>query len=272
MDVEEFKQKYEQLKDNPMYKNFCSILDTKSQMLERISKENQELKKEIETYNKGCSELRKIIEQKDEKIEELKKQLGYLHGGEYLNQLRFERNMLQDVVNKMEVSKEDKRFIDMTHRNTELLEENRELNRKLEAAKELVEEQVKKEIDLKEINKDISKGLQKVSFKRNKWKKRYYTERRKNQELKGQLEVGKEQYNDLVEEKEELQEQLSNSNQIKTKQKEFIEWLENLIGQNETVIEVSKYGLPKECSKLLIDFYKSILSKYKEIVGGNNDQ
>lgn len=54
-------------------------------------------------------------------------------------------------------------------------------------------------------------------------------------------------------------------------QKEFIEWLENLIGQNETVIEVSKYGLPKECSKLLIDFYKSILSKYKEIVGGSNE-
>lgn len=33
MDVEEFKQKYEELKDNPMYKNFCSILDTKNQVL-----------------------------------------------------------------------------------------------------------------------------------------------------------------------------------------------------------------------------------------------
>ena len=98
MDVEEFKQKYEELKDNPMYKNFCSILDTKNQVLERMSKENQELKKQLE----------------------------YLHGEEYLNQLRFERNMLQDVVDKMEVSKEDKKFIDMTRRNTELLEENQE--------------------------------------------------------------------------------------------------------------------------------------------------
>lgn len=105
--------------------------------------------------------------------QELKKQLEYLRSGEYLDQLKFERNMLEDVVNKGEVSKEDKEFIDMTHRNTELLEQ----------------------------------------------------------------------------------------------QKEFIEWLENLIGQNETVIEVSKYGLPKECSKLLIDFYKSILSKFKEIIG-----
>lgn len=93
-----------------------------------------------------------------------------------------------------------------------------------------------------------------------------------NQELKKQLEVGKEQYNDLVEEKENLQEQLSsNILQFENRQKEFIEWLENLIGQNETVIEVSKYGLPKECSKLLIDFYKSILSKYKEIIGGKDD-
>ena len=50
-------------------------------------------------------------------------------------------------------------------------------------------------------------------------------------------------------------------------QKEFIEYLEDLIKQNETVVEVSKYGLPKNCSKLLIDFYKEILSKYKEIIG-----
>lgn len=95
MDVEDFKKKYEQLKDNPMYKNFCSILDTKSQVLERTAKENQELKK----------------------------QLDYLRSGEYLNQLRFERDMLQHVVDNSKVSKVDKEFIDMTHRNTKLLEE-----------------------------------------------------------------------------------------------------------------------------------------------------
>ena len=53
----------------------------------------------------------------------------------------------------------------------------------------------------------------------------------------------------------------------KNQQKEFIDYLEDLIKQNETVVEVSKYGLPKNCSKLLIDFYKEILSKYKEIIG-----
>lgn len=191
MDVEEFKKKYEELKDNPMYKNFCSILDTKNQVLERISKENQELKKQLE----------------------------YLHGGEHLNQLRFERNMLQDVVDKMEVSKEDKRFIDMTHRNTELLEENRKLEE--------------------------------------------------------QLEVGEQQYNDLVEEKEELQEQLSNSHQIKTQQKEFIEYLETekdrLSREVSPIYEIG-FGRRRLVTEDISNEIDEILSKYKEIVGGNNDQ
>ena len=57
-----------------------------------------------------------------EEVKELKKQLEYLRSGECYNQLRFERDMLQNVVDNGEVSKEDKTFIDMTHRNTELLE------------------------------------------------------------------------------------------------------------------------------------------------------
>ena len=79
-----------------------------------------------------------------------------------------------------------------------------------------------------------------------------------NQELKKQLEVGKEQYNDLVEEKENLQEQLSNSHQINAQQKEFIEWLEHY-----------KKALLNVGSKITID---CVLEKYKEIIGGNNDQ
>lgn len=46
-------------------------------------------------------------------------------------------------------------------------------------------------------------------------------------------------------------------------QKEFINYLEDLIKQNETVVSVSK---------LLIDFYKGILQKYKSIIGGNKDE
>ena len=70
--------------------------------------------------------------------QELKKQLDYLRSGEYLNQLKFEVSMLEDIVANGKVSEEDKRFIDMTHRNTELLEENRKLRSKLDYALKLL--------------------------------------------------------------------------------------------------------------------------------------
>lgn len=80
MDVEDFKKKYEQLKDNPMYKNFCSILDTKSQVLERTAKENQELKKQI-------SYLRRDIDRRDAKITELEdERVPYTN--EYVNKVK----------------------------------------------------------------------------------------------------------------------------------------------------------------------------------------
>lgn len=62
----------------------------------------------------------------------LTRQLEYIRSGEYLNQLKFERNMLEDVVSNGEVSKEDKEFIDMTQRNTELLEENQKLKERID--------------------------------------------------------------------------------------------------------------------------------------------
>ena len=85
----------------------------------------------------------------------------------------------------------------------------------------------------------------------------------------------------LLEENQKLKKQLKNykklgfkhlqdkNNNLETQQKKFINYLEDLIKQNETVVEVSKYGLPKNCSKLLIDFYKEVLQNYREIVGGD---
>lgn len=89
MDVEEFKQKYEELKDNPMYKNFCSILDTKNQVLERTAKENRELKKQLHKSSleiqhlieqdidcpSNCSKLRKLRNQQKEFIEWLEQNI-----------------------------------------------------------------------------------------------------------------------------------------------------------------------------------------------------
>ena len=73
--------------------------------------------------------------------QELKKQLEYLRNGEYLNQLKFERNVLKDVVNKGEVSEEDKQFIDCTHRNTELLAQQKEFIEYLKNWLEILEGQ-----------------------------------------------------------------------------------------------------------------------------------
>ena len=92
--------------------------------------------------------------------------------------------------------------------------------------------------------------------------------KKENQELKKQLEENKDKINwyenfEINKTIDKLR--IKHNNQ----QKEFIEYLEDLIKQNETVVEVSKYGLPKNCSKLLIDFYKEILSKFKKIIGSD---
>ena len=105
------------------------------------------LKDGIEYVDMMVADIPKYEDTKDYNVfdlirenQELKKQLEYLHGEEYLNQLRFERNMLQDVVSKMEVSNEDKMFIDMTRRNTELLEENQKYKEVIDRAIEYISE------------------------------------------------------------------------------------------------------------------------------------
>lgn len=78
---------------------------------------------------------------------QLKEQLKYLRSGEYLNQLKFERDMLQNVVDNGEVSKEDKEFIDMTHRNAELLQELRQRDEVIDEAIKYIEENTELEHD-----------------------------------------------------------------------------------------------------------------------------
>ena len=72
----------------------------------------------------------------------LKEQLEYLRSGEYINQLRFERDMLEDIAINGEVSKEDKEFIDCTHRNTELLEINKQLKEKIDKATKYINDRM----------------------------------------------------------------------------------------------------------------------------------
>ena len=63
-------------------------------------------------------------EELQQENQKLKKQLDYLRSGEYYNQLRFENEMLQQVVDTNGVPSEVYDYIDCTHRNTELLKEN----------------------------------------------------------------------------------------------------------------------------------------------------
>ena len=77
-------------------------------------------------------EMINYLQEIEKENKELKKQLEYLRSGEYYNQLRFERDMLQNVVDNSKVSKEDKEFIDMAHRNTELLEQQKKFIKYLE--------------------------------------------------------------------------------------------------------------------------------------------
>lgn len=115
---------------------------------------NMEGVKKIEEYisnlERENEELKIQISAREEKYMKLEKQIDYLKSGEYLNQLKFERNMLQDLVDNEKVSEEDKQFIDMIHRNTELLQENETLKIRLNKKKESLRKYLILEVQKKE--------------------------------------------------------------------------------------------------------------------------
>lgn len=122
-----------------------SIADIYLRFPEIMEEEFEDLTEFLEDNNiryEGATDI--VLDLKSENKElqqenkQLKEQLDYLRNGEYLNQLKFERNMLQDIVDNGELSKEDKEFIDMTHRNTELLEQLKERDEVIEEAIEYV--------------------------------------------------------------------------------------------------------------------------------------
>lgn len=97
-------------------------------------------------YYAMCYYMIKGLEKENEMLKEeneaIKKQLNYLRSGEYYNQLKFERNMLQDIVDNGVVSQEDREYIDCTRRNTELLEENNQLKEELEKNEKMKQEAI----------------------------------------------------------------------------------------------------------------------------------
>lgn len=103
-------------------------------VVQQLPKEDVEIVQNyVEMLEDEIEAAKQVAERHLKKEIQLKKQLDYLRSGEYLNQLRFERDMLQHVVDNGEVSKVDKEFIDMTHRNTELLAQQKEFIEYLES-------------------------------------------------------------------------------------------------------------------------------------------
>lgn len=90
--------------------------------------------------------------------------------------------------------------------------------------------------------------------------KTYEELEKENEELKKQLHEASIEIQSLIEEDMSCPSNCSKLRRLKEQQKEFIEWLEECI---ETYERTS--GCEFELPRL-------ILSKYKEIVGGNNDQ
>lgn len=102
---------------------------------------------ELEEHKRNILKVGNYIKQLQQKNGELKKQLDYLRSGEYYNQLRFENEMLQQVVDTNGVPSEVYDYIDCTHRNTELLEENQKCKEVINKAIEFINECMRDEDD-----------------------------------------------------------------------------------------------------------------------------
>ena len=139
--------------------------------MENWREETKELKEkylnavaDYETTMFEKEQLNSLVNSCQEEIRRLKKQLEYLRSGEYYNQLRFENEMLQQVVDTNGVPSEVYDYIDCTHRNTELLEENQELKKQLEENKD--------KINWYE-NFEINKTIDKLRIKHNNQQKEF---------------------------------------------------------------------------------------------------
>lgn len=112
--------------------------------------------------NRTLEEVRNNETKLIEEIKSLEKQLEYLRSGEYYNQLRFENEMLQQVVDTNGVPSEVYDYIDCTHRNTELLEENQELKKQIEEYQKALDDTMSEKMDLEEENQKYKEVIDKA--------------------------------------------------------------------------------------------------------------
>lgn len=118
---------------------------------------------------------------------------------------------------------------------------------------------------IKTINPDFNSHIEKGTIEMNNEYYNLLEEKmarliNQNQELKKQLEVGKEQYNDLVEEKESLQEQLSsNTLQLEELKKQLKDKIPYIIQNNL-------------CKYISIEKYKNKVCVNYEIIGDKKNE
>ena len=169
MKIEDYFKYYIQGSDHYLIPKV--VFDELFEEMENWREEAKELKEkylnavaDYETTMFEKEQLNSLVNSCQEEIRRLKKQLEYLRSGEYYNQLRFENEMLQQVVDTNGVPSEVYDYIDCTHRNTELLEENQELKKQLEENKD--------KINWYE-NFEINKTIDKLRIKHNNQQKEF---------------------------------------------------------------------------------------------------
>ena len=116
-------------------------------MVEEFS-ENELLFNKLYEKTKDCGRTQfiNLLMQAERENKALRRQLKLLRNGEYFNQLKFERDLLRYLVDHGEVSKEDEKFVDMTNRNTQLLEENRKYKEVIDKAIEYIEKNINQKL------------------------------------------------------------------------------------------------------------------------------
>lgn len=214
--------------------------------------------------NRTIEEVRKNETKLIKEIKSLERQLEYLRSGEYYNQLRFENEMLQQVVDTNGVPSEVYDYIDCTHRNTELLKENQELKSKLELYENGVYfssevDEKDKQIDaLKKKYENAVSDYETTMAEKEQLNSLVNSCQEEIRQLKKQLTTYQILHRDC---KVDNLKNISKIEEMENQQKEFIKYLEKEIKR------LKENDIYQPLQKMALATHEHTLQKYKEIIG-----
>lgn len=70
MNMEKFKEIYEELKNNPMYQKYCSVLETKDKVIKKLVNQLEKLTQENNDLEERVIHQDNVIKQLNDKINE----------------------------------------------------------------------------------------------------------------------------------------------------------------------------------------------------------